>query len=258
MPKSPPIRASTQEALPIEEIRDDLVVLKDGSAALILQVGAINFDLLSEKEQTAIIFAYGSLLNSLSFPVQIFIRSQKKDITAYTKLLENTKAGQKNPLLKKMITSYQKFIKETVTRTEILDKKFYLIIPFSFLELGAIRAMGNILSKNKKNPLPADIETIIQKAKTSLIPKRDHLIRIFSRVGLKAHQLTTNELIRLFFRIYNPGAKGAETTLSEDYTVPIVETVKNLKSQNAKLKSTTQKTKNSNISSIPNVKHLKN
>ena len=125
-----------------------------------------------------------------------------------------------------MITDYQKFIKETVTRTEILDKKFYLVIPFSFLELGAAQAMGNILSKKQKSLLPADIETIIQKAKTNLIPKRDHLIRIFSRVGLKAYQLTTNELIRLFFRIYNPGAKGAETTLSKDYTTPIVETVK--------------------------------
>ena len=85
-PKSPTIRASTQEALPVEEIRDDLVILKDGSAVLILQVGAINFDLLSEKEQSAIILAYGGLLNSLNFPVQIFVRSQKKDITAYTKL----------------------------------------------------------------------------------------------------------------------------------------------------------------------------
>jgi len=223
-PKTLSIRASTQEALPVEEIRDDLVVLKNGSAVLILQVGAINFDLLSEKEQGAIILAYGSLLNSLNFPVQIFIRSQKKDITAYTKLLENTKVGQKNPLLKKMITNYQKFIKETVTRTEILDKKFYLVIPFSFLELGATQAMGNILSKKQKSFLPADIEAIIQKAKTNLIPKKDHLIRIFSRVGLKAHQLATNELIRLFFKIYNPGAKGAETTLSKDYTVPIVET----------------------------------
>jgi len=245
-PKTPSIRASTQEALPIEEIRDDLVILKDGSAVLILQVGAINFDLLSEKEQSAIILAYGSLLNSLNFPVQIFIRSQKKDITAYTKLLENTKVGQKNPLLKKMITGYQKFIKETVTRTEILDKKFYLVIPFSSLELGAAQAIGSILPKKQKSLLPADIETIIQKAKTNLIPKKDHLIRIFSRVGLKAHQLTTNELIRLFFRIYNPGAKGAETTLSKDYTAPIVETVKK------------PKINDSNASNVSSVKHLKN
>jgi len=245
-PKSPPIRASTQEALPVEEIRDNLVILKNGSAVLILQVGAINFDLLSEKEQSAIILAYGSLLNSLNFPVQIFIRSQKKDITAYTKLLENTKVGQKNPLLKKMITDYQKFIKETVTRTEILDKKFYLVVPFSFLELGATQAIGSILSKKKKGLLPINIEAVIKKAKTSLIPKKDHLIRIFSRVGLKAHQLTTNELIRLFFRIYNPGAKGAETILSKDYTAPIVETVKK------------PKINNPSVSSISSVKHLKN
>ena len=84
---NPPVRASTQEAIPIEDIRDNLVILKDGSAALILQVSALNFDLLSQREQEALIFAYGSLLNSLSFSIQIFIRSQKKDITGYLGLL---------------------------------------------------------------------------------------------------------------------------------------------------------------------------
>ncbi len=97
---NPTVRASTQEAIPIEDIRDDLVILKDGSAALILQISALNFDLLSQREQEALIFAYGSLLNSLSFSVQIFIRSQKKDITGYLGLLEKAKDNQKNPLLK--------------------------------------------------------------------------------------------------------------------------------------------------------------
>ncbi|HRR05528.1 MAG TPA: hypothetical protein P5325_01855, partial [Candidatus Woesebacteria bacterium] len=133
---NPTVRASTQEAIPIEDIRDNLVILKDGSAALILQISALNFDLLSQREQEALIFAYGSLLNSLSFSIQIFIRSQKKDITGYLGLLEKAKDNQKNPLLKKLITDYQKFIKEVVTKTEILDKKFYLVIPFSSLELG--------------------------------------------------------------------------------------------------------------------------
>ena len=236
-PSPASIRASTQEALPIEEIRDNLIILKDGSAALILQVNAINFDLLSEKEQEAIIFAYGSLLNSLTFSVQIFIRSQKKDITAYVKLLEDTKTKQNNPLLQKMITKYQQFIKETVTRTEVLDKKFYLVVPFSSLELGAAHAMGNIFSKKPKALLPANIETIIQKAKNNLVPKRDHLIRIFARVGLRARQLTTNELIRLFFRIYNPDAKGAETALSRDYIAPIVETATKQKTLNVNQKA---------------------
>src|SRR3989339_890084 len=87
-PAQIPIRSTTQAHLPIEDIRNDIVIMKDGSSALIIEVSAVNFDLLSEREQDAIIYAYGALLNSLTFPVQILIRSQKKDISSYVELLE--------------------------------------------------------------------------------------------------------------------------------------------------------------------------
>ncbi len=221
-----PVRSSTQDALPIEDIRDNLVILKDGSAALILQVNAINFSLLSEKEQDAIIYAYAGLLNSLNFSIQIMIRSQKKDITGYLALLEKSKSKQDNPLLKDLINKYQAFIRETVTQTEILDKKFYLVIPFSSLEMGAGQAassvLGQFLPKSKKNKKVLNIEKIIEKAKTTLEPKRDHLIRLLGRIGLVAKQLDTNELIRLFFRIYNPDARIVDNALTKEYTNPVI------------------------------------
>jgi len=222
-----PIRSSTQDALPIEDIRDDLVILKDGSAALILQVNAINFSLLSEKEQDAIIYAYAGLLNSLNFSIQIVIRSQKKDITSYLTLLEQAKNKQDNPLLNNLINQYQSFIQETVTRSEILDKKFYLIIPFSSLELGAGQVASSIF--DQFNPLgkkmakkKLNIDLVLEKAKTSLEPKSDHLIRLLGRIGLVAQKLTTNELIRLFFRIYNPDAKIIDQGLTKEYVSPII------------------------------------
>jgi hypothetical protein len=222
-----PIRSSTQDALPIEDIRDDLVILKDGSAALILQVNAINFSLLSEKEQDAIIYAYAGLLNSLNFSVQIVIRSQKKDITSYLSLLEQAKNKQNNPLLKTLISQYQSFIQETVTRSEILDKKFYLVIPFSSLELGASQVASSIFDQfnplgRKTTQKTLNVDHILEKAKTSLEPKRDHLIRLLGRIGLVAQQLTTNELIRLFFRIYNPDAKIIDQGLTKEYVSPII------------------------------------
>lgn len=221
-----PVRSSTQDALPIEDIRDDLVILKDGSAALILQVNAINFSLLSEREQDAIIYAYAGLLNSLNFSIQIMIRSQKKDITGYLSLLEKAKNNQDNPLLKDLINKYQAFIRETVTQAEILDKKFYLVIPFSALELGASQAASSVLDqflpKSKKNQKSLNVDRVVEKAKTSLEPKRDHLIRLLSRIGLVAQQLGTNELIRLFFRIYNPDAKIVDNALSKEYVSPII------------------------------------
>ena len=234
------IKASTQEALPIEDIRQNLILLKNGGAAIILQVNAINFSLLSEREQDAIIYAYGGLHNSLSFSIQILIRSQKKDISGYLDLLEKSRQKQEKPQLQELIADYQKFIKETVTKREILDKKFYLIIPFSSLEMGA----GYITKGVLKNVLPGkkslpkiNFDSLIQKAETALNPKRDHLIRLLSRIGLVARQLSTNELIRLFFRIYNPDTKAAEDTLSQEYTYPIVQaSQKQTKDQNSENK----------------------
>ncbi len=223
-----PIRSSTQEALPIEDIREDLIILKDGSAALVLQVNAINFSLLSEQEQDAIIYAYAGLLNSLNFSVQIIVRSQKKDITGYLSLLEKAKVEQNNPLLKALINKYQAFIRETVTQTEILDKKFYLVIPFSSLELGVGQAASSVLSQfsplksRKKTNNTLNVDLVVEKAKTSLEPKRDHLIRLLGRIGLVAQQLNTNELLRLFFRIYNPDAKIIDHALTKEYTDPVI------------------------------------
>ena len=189
------IRGTTQEFLEISDIRDDLVLMVDGSVALIIKVAAVNFGLLSEREQEAIIFAYAGFLNSLNFAVQIVIRSQKKDISSYVAKLDDEKKKQGNPLLAAQIEGYQNFILQTVKENNVLEKKFYIVAPFSSLELG-------IKSTTKVLPLPAD--EIIKRAKISLEPKRDHVLRQLGRLGLRAKQLSTPELIELFYEIYNP------------------------------------------------------
>jgi len=201
-PAQIPIRASTQEHLPIEDIQNNLVVLKDGSCAMILSVSSVNFDLLSEREQDAIIYAYAALLNSLTFPVQILIRSQKKDISSYLELLEKQELKQaNNPLLSGLITSYRKFVGEMVKKNNILDKKFYIVIPFSAMELGVTENITSMIRKSQTLPFP--INYILEKAQVSLLPKRDHLVRLFSRLGLTAKQLETKEIIKLFYETYN-------------------------------------------------------
>lgn len=214
-----PIRASTQEHLPIEDIREDLIVLKDGSCCLIIEASAINFGLLSEKEQEAMIFAYAALLNSLSFPIQILIRSTRKDVSAYLKLLSEQEKKMKKPALKKQLAKYKKFVEETVKKNEILDKDFYVVIPFSALELGAVKTAVSIIKKTKGLPFPKAY--IIERAKTNLAPKRDHLVKQFNRLGIKTRQLKTKELINLFFEIYNPGKKQ-ELGEIEEMTMPIM------------------------------------
>jgi len=206
-----PIKSSTQVFTEIETIGQGIVMFTDGSCATVITASAVNFGLLSEKEQDILITAYAGLLNSLSFPIELLIRTQHKDVTAYLRLLENQERNQKSPRLAKSIHDYRLFVASTVKEKDVLDKNFYIIIPFSNLELGM---STSLLFQNKKRGLPYEKEYIFERALIVLNPKRDHLIRLLNRVGLAAHQLTNEQLVKLFFASYN-----ADVPPPEDSTV---------------------------------------
>ncbi len=201
----PNIKASTQEHLDIYTIKDHLVYLKDGSAALVLQTTAINFGLLSDEEQDATIYSYAALINSLSFPIQILIRSQRKDVSEYIELLDDRIQQVQSQKIKETIIKYRQFIKSLVKDNRVLEKRFYVIVPFSTVELGITTSTFNPFAPVPQKP-PFDLSYIGEKAMLTLYPKRDHLIRQFARIGLKVRQLTTPELISLFYAEYNPEA----------------------------------------------------
>ena len=212
-------KASTQQHLDIDDITEDLVLAKSGQVAMIMITTAVNFDILSEAEQDATIYAYGALLNSLSFPVQVLIRSKKADISAYFAHLGESLASQPNPDLKHQIQKYMDFIQATVQQRTVLDKKFYLIINFSTLELGlkGFRKPKGTKSQNRA--------ALIADAKIALGPKRYHLIKQTARLGLITRQLATKELIELFYDIYNPAPTGTQKVIIDAgaYSVPVVE-----------------------------------
>lgn len=223
------IKGTTQEHLPIEDVIDGIVILADGSAALVMQTSSVNFDLLSEREQSALVFAYGGILNSLSFPLQIVIHSYTKDVSSYLKNLKTAEEKQINPLLKERIVSYRRFIEETVKKNEVLSKSFYIVVPFSVLELGIKGMKGELLSSlvpkiERKSGLPFPKEYILEKAKANLIPKRDHLLRLFSRLGLEIRQVETRELIELFYKIYNEETAKNQKVQSLAYETSMVTT----------------------------------
>ncbi|HBC72411.1 MAG: Type IV secretory pathway VirB4 protein [Candidatus Amesbacteria bacterium GW2011_GWB1_47_19] len=201
----------TRDHLDIEDIQNDLVLLKDGSACLILEVGAINFGLFSEKEQEATMYAYAQLLNSLTFSIQIVISSKRKDISDYLQKLEERLAKTSAPKIRTQLTKYRDFIKAIVRQGNVLDKKFFISIPFSSMELGFSSAMGALGPRKKGLPLAkADI---FDRAATNLAPKRDHLLRLLARIGLRARQLNSQELLQLFFDYYNPDLLGSRVIL---------------------------------------------
>lgn len=214
--------ASTQDHLDILDIRDNVVVLKNGNAASVLQTNAVNFDLLSESEQDALIFAYASLLNSLTFPIQIVIRSKRMDISSYIEKLDDAREAQTNTRLQKQIVRYAEFVKDLIAKNNVLDKRFYIVIPYSELKVGSI-APGQFLFGKKR--INFDHQALLEKAKTALAPKEEQLIKSLSRLGIKAKVLATQELVELFYDIYNPST-SAEQKVSinvAEYTSPIVQ-----------------------------------
>ncbi len=203
-----PVKATTQYFIEIEEIKDDILLLKDFSAGVVVEVGAVNFWLLSQEEQAAMIYAYSSLLNSLSFPVQVLILSKRMDVSSYIEYLNAKIKTQQNQLLRQRLTSYQEFIKTIVKKNTVLEKRFFFVVPFSPLEMGVSGANTKGLNK----------EYVISRAKTSLYPKRDHLLRLLAKVGLRATILQKQELADLFYNLYNPSSTGRQLAPVESYT----------------------------------------
>lgn len=199
------LSASVQENLPVADVVEGIPLFKNGGAALIMKSSSLNFGLLSGREQQAVIAAYAALLNSLTFPLQIVVRSQRKDIRNYTDLINVEKNKIKNEKLKVIMEDYQKFILDSIKKKNVLSKSFYLVIPFSQYELGVSKSFQQNFSQSKGNKaLPYSKSYVVRKAKITLYPKRDHLIRQAGRLGIHLQQLTNEEIVELLFNIYNP------------------------------------------------------
>lgn len=203
-----PIKSSTQHFIEIEDVRDDILLMKDHSAVIVIEIGAVNFWLLSQEEQASMVYAYGNLLNSLSFPAQILILSKKMDISSYIEYLNLKITVTHNDLMKRRLIGYQDFIKAIVKKNTVLEKRFFCMVPFSPLELGVQGIKGQSIKK----------EYIIARAKTSLYPKRDHLLRLLAKVGLRATVMEKQELVDLFYNLYNPSSVGKQLAPVDSYT----------------------------------------
>lgn len=201
------IVATTQDHLDVETIQDDLVILKSGVCSLVIQSSAINFGLLSEEEQDATIYAYAGLLNSLSFPIQIVVKSEKKDISGYLELLSAQEHRLKDGVLKDRLQKYRSFVETTITEQNVLDKKFYIIISYTPVTLS-----GKITIDQE----------LIGRAKVDLEPRRDHIIKQLTRIGLVSQQLNSQNLIKLFHGYYNATVKGQKFGTARDYEQPLV------------------------------------
>lgn len=217
------IRSTTQEFLDVYDIVNDMVLLKDGTAAVILQIGTMNFSLLAEQEQDAVIFTYGSLLNSLNYPIQINIQSQTKDATKYLRLLDEQITKASSDRKANLIKKYRDFVAALIKERNVLQKRFYITVPASPGEMGLISASGVLPGKTTFDITTVEKSILLEKAVNILEPRKDHLTSQFNRLGLYVRQLSTQEIIQNFYINYNPeAAEGQEISSSENYTTPLV------------------------------------
>lgn len=196
--------ASTQQYLDILEIKDDTVVMRDGTLRVVLAVSSINFALKSEDEQNAIISSYVSFLNNISTPIQIVVQSRDLNIDNYIEYLKNKEKEQTNRLLKIQTGEYIEYIKELVSMGKIMNKKFFVVIPyspFSDKRKGFLSQLSEIFK-------PATVlklkETKFLKYKDNLSRRVDSIFSALLSLGVDVKQLNTQELIELYYNSYNP------------------------------------------------------
>ncbi len=198
-----PTNASTQRYLDIAEIRDDVVVLKDGSLRAVLLVSSINFALKSEDEQTAIIQAYISFLNSLDFPVQIVVQSRRLSVEPYLAKLAAKEKEQTNELLRTQIAEYRDYISQLVTLGEIMGKRFYAVVPYGsskagrvgfFSQLGAIFTPGSVIKLSAE---------MFSRYREHLYTRVEKVVSNLAGLGLTAVPLNTQSLIEVYYNSYN-------------------------------------------------------
>lgn len=199
---------STQEFVPIERVRDGIVILKTGELRAILLTNSLNLGLKSEDEQQAVLSQFQNFLNSLDFPVEIFVQSRKLNIKPYMDLLKERSANVKEDLLKIQIHEYMGFIAKFTEESNIMTKHFFVTVPYfnqsaqgtspsSLLSLG-----GNSSSKN--------IETGFEAARIQLEQRTATVLQGLSRFGLRAQRLGTEEVVELFYKLFNPSEGDRE------------------------------------------------
>lgn len=218
---------STQNALLISEIRDGMVIINDGSMRAVVTCQSINFDLMSDREREAVEYSYQQFLNSLYFPVQILVRSQKVDIGPYMDRLDKIRRDQDNMLLGVLMDDYISFINVLAQETNIMEKSFYIVVPYypSGDMTSAVNSsktfLANLFSPQKQQHIRID-ENTFTKAKDEIKNRISTVINGLAQLGIRSVQLTTKELGELYYNSYNPDTAVREPIGNfENLTAPI-------------------------------------
>jgi type IV secretory pathway VirB4 component len=197
---------TTQDFIPIKEVKDGILILKDGSMRAMVMTSSINFALKSEGEQEAILLQFQNFLNSLSFTIQIFVQSRRLDIRPYLSMLSARNKEQTDDLMKVQTREYIQFIKTFTDQTNIMTKTFFIVIPYAppAINVSQDKLMTKIFSsksaKDKPNPNKG-----FEEARTQIEQRVAIVQQGIVRTGVRAAQLGSEEVVEVFYQLFNPG-----------------------------------------------------
>lgn len=205
---------NSQQFVPIQEIQDGTIILKDGSFRAILMASSVNLGLKSAEEQEAVIMQFENFLNTLDFPTQIVVQSRKRNIKPYISKLEEQLKNQTEPLLKIQTREYIEFIKSFMEINDIMTKHFFVVVPYD--NISASVASGGLISKliSSKTAEKTQQEDF-QKMKSQLDQRISIVQEGLKRTGVRTILLKTPQVVELFFKTFNPG-EGESSDKFED------------------------------------------
>lgn len=220
---------STQNSLLISEIRDGIVIMNDGSFRAVVMCRSINFDLMSPQEREGVEYSFQGFLNSLYFPIQIFIRSSKIDIRPYIEKLDKIRSEHDNMLLAYLMEDYIDFIGAVAQQTNIMDKRFYVVVPYfppvtgDRIKEASKGFFSNLFNFNAKQQTVVINEDDLEKAKTELRNRVQTIMAGLQQCGVQSLPLDTQELIELYYDAYNPDTATRQQLKNfNDLTAPVI------------------------------------
>ena len=201
---------ATQQFVPIERVRDGVVVLKNGELRAVLITSSLNLSLKSEDEQQAILLQFQNLLNSLDFQIQFFIQSRRLNIKPYMELLQQRSGEVKEDLLKIQIHEYMGFITKFTEETNIMTKHFFIVIPYLPAQTQNQNQANKFLSFGLANSSTGGEQGSFDAARIQLEQRVATVMQGLNRFGLRAQKLGTEEVVELFYKLFNPGEQDRE------------------------------------------------
>jgi hypothetical protein len=210
----PNAKAATQDFVSIRDIKDNVIIEKDGQMLMVLLASSINFALKSLDEQRAVLSQFQNFLNTLDFSLQIYIQSRKLNIEPYLQVLAGMEDKQDNELMRIQLQEYMEFIKTFTNSVDVMSKNFFVVVPYSPTKLNVSKGITNLFTPGKKSSrLPDDMQ--FEEHRIQLEQRVSLVNEGLARVGVRTITLQTDDLVELFYHIYNPADQKGSAPIME-------------------------------------------